>query len=108
MNLNKLEDTGSGSTLSSRTWSAPYNLAEHYPTIGNIPLDRDTLETTRIMDTDTNTREQQAVRHHSHKHKIRDNITSNKQIQHTEQITTDTRPAKKDQFVTPGTKPGLN
>ncbi len=35
-NLNRLEDAGFGFIVGSRTSSAPYDLAEHYATVGNI------------------------------------------------------------------------
>lgn len=107
-NLNKLEDAGFGFIGGSRTSSAPYDLAEHYATIGNIVVDGETIDTTRVMGTGVNARQRRVVWQYSHKRKIRDNITLNKQIERAEQIAAGTRPAKKDRFVTLGAKPGVN
>ena len=107
-NLNRLEDAGFGFIVGSRTSSAPYDLAEHYATVGNIVTDGETVETTRTMGAGVNARERRVVWQYSHKRKIRDNITLNKQIERAEQIADGTRPAKKDRFVTLGTGPGVN
>jgi len=107
-NLNRLEDAGFGFIVGSRTSSAPYDLAEHYATVGNIVTDGETVETTRTMGAGVNARERRVVWQYSHKRKIRDNITLNKQIERAEQIAAGTRPAKKDRFVTLGTGPGVN
>ncbi|MFV0319232.1 MAG: IS1634 family transposase [Microbacterium sp.] len=107
-NLNKLEDAGFGLIVGSRTSSAPYDLAEHSATVGNIVIDGETIETTRVMGTGVNARSRRVVWQYRHKRKIRDNITLNKQIERAEQIAAGTRPAKKDRFVTLGTKPGVN
>ncbi|MDM4764335.1 hypothetical protein QT381_15125, partial [Galbitalea sp. SE-J8] len=45
---------------------------------------------------------------YSHKRKIRDNITLNKQIERAEQIAAGTRAPKKDRFVTLGQRPDVN
>lgn len=107
-NLNRLEDAGFGFIVGSRTSSAPYDLAERYATVGNIVTDGETVETTRTMGAGVNARERRVVWQYSHKRKIRDNITLNKQIERAEQIAAGTRPAKKDRFVTLGTGPGVN
>ncbi len=60
------------------------------------------------MGAGVNARERRVVWQYSHKRKIRDNITLNKQIERAEQIAAGTRPAKKDRFVTLGTGPGVN
>ncbi|MBF9337768.1 IS1634 family transposase, partial [Microbacterium lacticum] len=70
--------------------------------------DGETVETTRTMGAGVNARERRVVWQYSHKRKIRDNITLNKQIERAEQIAAGTRPAKKDRFVTLGTGPGVN
>ena len=107
-NLNRLEDAGFGFIVGSRTSSAPYDLAEHYASVGNIVIDGETVDTTRTMGAGVNARERRVVWQYSHKRKIRDNITLNKQLERAEQITAGVRPAKKDRFVTLGTKPGVN
>jgi transposase len=55
-NLNRLEDAGFGFIVGSRTSSAPYDLAEHYATVGNIVTDGETVETTRTMGAGVNAR----------------------------------------------------
>ena len=55
-NLNKLEDAGFSFIVGSRTSSAPYDLAEHYATVGNIVIDGETIETVRMMGTGVNAR----------------------------------------------------
>ena len=107
-NLNRLEDAGFGFIVGSRTSSAPYDLAEHYATVGNIVIDGETVETTRTMGAGAAARQRRVVWQYSHKRKTRDNITLNKQIERAEQIAAGTRPAKKDRFVTLGAKPGVN
>ena len=107
-NLNKLEDAGFGFIVGSRNSSAPYDLAEHYATIGNIVIDGETVETARVMGAGVNARQRRVVWQYSHKRKKRDNITLNKQIERAEQIAAGTRPAKKDRFVTLGNRPGVN
>ena len=79
-NLNKLEDAGFVFIVGSHTSSAPYDLAEHYATVGNIVIVGETVETTRIMGARAAARERQVVWQYSHKRKKRDNITLNKQI----------------------------
>lgn len=39
VNLDRLEDAGFSFVVASRTSSAPYDLAEHYATVGNITID---------------------------------------------------------------------
>jgi hypothetical protein len=107
-NLNKLEDAGFGFIVGSRTSSAPYDLASHYASVGNIVIDGETVETTRVMGTGVNARERRVVWQYSHKRKKRDNITLNKQIERAEQIAAGTRAPKKDRFVSLGDKPGVN
>ena len=107
-NVNRLEDAGFSFIVGSRTSSAPYDLAEHYETVGNIVIDGETVETTRIMGAGGNARRRRMVWRYSHKRKIRDNITLNKQIERAEQIAAGTRPPKKDRFVTLGERPGVN
>jgi len=107
-NLNKLEDGGFSFIVGSRTSSAPYDLAEHYATVGNIVIDGETVETTRVMGAGANARRRRVVWQYSHKRKTRDNITLNKQIERAEQIAAGTRPPKKDRFVTLGHKPAVN
>lgn len=108
-NLNKLEDAGFSFIVASRTSSAPYDLAEHYATVGNIVIDGESIETTRVMGTGAAARQRRVVWQYSHKRKTRDNITLNKQIERAEQIAAGTRPAKKDRFVTlGGQRPGVN
>ena len=55
-NLNKLEDAGFSFIVASRTSSAPYDLAEHYATVGNIVIDGESIETTRVMGAGVNAR----------------------------------------------------
>ncbi|MDM4764336.1 transposase [Galbitalea sp. SE-J8] len=55
-NVNRLEDAGFSLIVGSRTSSAPYDLAEHYETVGNIVIDGETVETTRIMGAGSNAR----------------------------------------------------
>nr|WP_206694433.1 IS1634 family transposase [Microbacterium lacticum] len=107
-NLNKLEDAGFSFIVGSRTSSAPYDLADHYATVGNIVVDGETIETTRIMGAGANARQRRVVWQYSHKRKTRDNITLNMQIERAEQIAAGTRPPKKDRFVTLGERPGVN
>lgn len=107
-NLNKLEDAGFSFVVGSRTSSAPYDLAEHYATVGNVVIDGETVETVRVMGTGANARTRRVVWQYSHKRKIRDNITLNKQIERAEQIAAGVRPPKKDRFVTLGERPGVN
>lgn len=107
-NLGRLEDAGFSFIVGSRTSSAPYDLAEHYATIGTITVDGETIDTTRKMSTGAQARVRRVVWHYSHKRKRRDNITLNKQIERAEQIAAGTRPAKKDRFVTLGEKPTVN
>jgi len=107
-NLNKLEDAGFSFIVGSRTSSAPYDLAEHYATVGNVVIDGETVETSRRMGTGAAARERRVVWQYSHKRKLRDNITLNKQTERAEQIAAGTRPAKKDRFVTLGKRPGVN
>lgn len=107
-NLNKLEDAGFSFIVGSRTSSAPYDLAEHYATVGNIVIDGETVETVRVMGTGAAARQRRVVWHYSHKRKTRENITLNKQIERAEQIAAGTRAPKKDRFVTLGEKPGVN
>ncbi len=107
-NLNKLEDAGFGFIVGSRTSSAPYDLAEHYATVGNIVIDGETIETTRVMGAGQSARARRVVWQYSHKRKTRDNITLNKQIERAEQIAAGTRPPKKDRFVTLGERPVVN
>lgn len=108
-NLNKLEDAGFSFIVASRTSSAPYDLAEHYATVGNIVVDGESIETTRVMGAGASARQRRVVWQYSHKRKTRDNITLNKQIERAEQIAAGTRPAKKDRFVTlGGQRPGVN
>ncbi|WP_425411301.1 IS1634 family transposase, partial [Microbacterium gubbeenense] len=94
--------------VGSRTSSAPYDLAEHYATVGNITIDGETVDTTRKMGKGAQARVRRVVWQYSHKRKRRDNITLNKQIERAEQIAAGTRPAKKDRFVTLGEKPTVN
>ena len=47
-NLNKLEDGGFSFIVGSRTSSAPYDLAEHYATVGNIVIDGETGRVVRV------------------------------------------------------------
>lgn len=107
-NLDRLEDAGFTFIVASRTSSAPYDLAEHYATIGNIVDDGESVDTTRKMGKGAHARVRRVVWHYSHKRKRRDNITLNKQIERAEQIAAGTRPAKKDRFVTLGETPTVN
>ena len=107
-NLDRLEDAGFSFIVGSRTSSAPYDLAEHYATVGNIVIDGETVDTTRKMGKGAQTRVRRVVWRYSHKRKRRDNITLNKQIERAEQIAAGTRPAKKDRFVTLGETPTVN
>ena len=107
-NLDRLEDAGFTFIVGSRTSSAPYDLAEHYATVGNIVVDGETIDTTRKMGKGAQAACRRVVWHYSHKRKRRDNITLNKQIERAEQIAAGTRPAKKDRFVTLGETPTVN
>lgn len=107
-NLNRLEDAGFSFIVGSRASSAPYDLAEHYANVGNIVVDGETVDTTRVMGIGAAKRERRVVWHYSHKRKRRDNITLNKQIERAEQIAAGTRPTKKDRFITLGDKAVVN
>lgn len=74
-NLDRLEDAGFSFIVASRTSSAPYDLAEHYATVGNIVIDGETIDTTRKMGKGAQARVRRVVWHYSHKRKRRDNIT---------------------------------
>lgn len=107
-NLNALEDAGFGFIVASRTSSAPYDLAEHFDTVGNLFDDGQVLETTRRMGTGPSARVRRVVWQYSRKREKRDNITLNKQIERAEQIADGRRAAKKDRFVKLGDKPSVD
>ncbi|MCT9003295.1 hypothetical protein N4R40_13110 [Microbacterium sp. PMIC_1C1B] len=58
-------------------------------------IDGETIETTRTMGAGAAARQRRVVWQYSHKRKIRDNITLNKQIERAEQIAAGTRPRRR-------------
>ena len=107
-NLDALEDAGFRFIVGSRTSSAPHDLAPHFNRHGNLFEDGQVIETTRSMGKGVDARQRRVVWQWRFKREKRDNLTLNKQIERAEQIAAGTRPAKKDRFVTLGTKPGVN
>lgn len=60
-NLVALEDAGFAFIVGSRISKAPYDLAEHFRTKGNVFIDGQSLETTRTMGTGKAARERRVV-----------------------------------------------
>jgi len=98
-NLLALEEAGFAFIVGARISKAPYDLAEHFRTNGNVFTDGQCLETTRAMGTGQAARQRRVVYQYKFKRSQHDNRAINAMIARAEKVADGTRPLKKDRFV---------
>ena len=98
-NLLALQDAGFSFIVGSRISKAPYDLAEHFRTKGNVFTEGQCLETTRIMGAGKTARERRVVYQYKFKRSQHDNRAINAMVARAEKVADGSRPMKKDRFV---------
>ncbi len=98
-NLLALEDAGFTFIVESRISKAPYDLAEHFRSKGNVFTDGQCLETTRPMGVGKAVRERRVVYQYKFKRSQHDNRAINAMVARAEKVADGSRPMKKDRFV---------
>lgn len=99
-NLNAMEDHHLHFIVGSRTSRAPYDLAEHFTTHGNMAADEQIFETTRVMGTGKNARARRIVYQYKFARAKREERALGAQIARAQDIAAGRRPLRKDRFLT--------